>query len=79
MAKVERRETVWKIAGGFLIACVSSFKRARWDIFALFWLLATLRIEAYSDFPESLSMVISRMFATEVVVDHPFGGCGPAP
>ena len=27
----------------------------QWDIFALFWLLATLRIEAYRDFPDSLS------------------------
>jgi hypothetical protein len=50
-----RRETVWKVGGGFLIACVSSFKRARWDIFALFWLLAILQIEAYWDFPDSLS------------------------
>src|SRR5215208_4064574 len=48
------RETVWKVAGGFLIACVSCFKRARWDIFALFWLLAILQIEAYWDFPDSL-------------------------
>jgi hypothetical protein len=47
-------ETVWKIAGGFLIACVSCFKRARWDIFAPFWLLATLQFEAYWDFPDSL-------------------------
>jgi hypothetical protein len=38
-----------------LIACVSSFKRARWDIFALFWLLAILQMEAYWDFPDSLS------------------------
>jgi hypothetical protein len=30
------------------------FKRARWDIFVLFWLLATPRIEAYRDFPDSL-------------------------
>src|SRR5215218_2969160 len=51
----EALETVWKVAGGFLIACVSCFKSARWDIFALFWLLATLRIEAYSDFPDSLA------------------------
>ena len=50
-----RGETVWKVAGGFLIACVSCLKRARWDIFALFRLCATLRIEAYSDFPDSLS------------------------
>src|SRR5215211_7178018 len=50
-----RRETVWKVGGGFLIACVSCFKRARWDIFALFWLLAILQIEAYWDFPDSLS------------------------
>jgi hypothetical protein len=50
-----RRETVWKVGGGFLIACVSSFKRARWDIFALFWLLAILQIEAYWDFSYSLS------------------------
>src|SRR5215217_3972493 len=49
-----RRETVWKVGGGFLIACVSCFKRARWDIFALFWLLAILQIEAYWDFPDSL-------------------------
>ena len=49
------RETVWKVAGGLLIACVSCFKRARWDIFALFWLLAILQIEAYWDFPDSLS------------------------
>ena len=55
MAKVELLETVWKLAGGFLIACVWCFKRARWDIFAFSWLLATLRIEAYSDFPDSLS------------------------
>jgi hypothetical protein len=48
-------ETVWKVGGGFLIACVSSFKRARWDIFALFWLLAILQMEAYWDFPDSLS------------------------
>jgi hypothetical protein len=48
-------ETVWKVGGGFLMACVSSFKRARWDIFALFWLLAILQIEAYWDFPDSLS------------------------
>ena len=47
-------ETVWKIAGGLLIACVSSLERARRDIFALFWLLAALRIEACSDFPDSL-------------------------
>jgi hypothetical protein len=38
-----------------LIACVSCFKRARWDIFALFWLLAILQIEAYWDFPDTLS------------------------
>jgi hypothetical protein len=37
-----------------LIARVSCFKRARWNIFALFWLLATLQIEAYSVFPDSL-------------------------
>jgi hypothetical protein len=48
-------ETVWKVGGGFLIACVSCVKRARWDIFALFWLLAILQIEAYWDFPDSLS------------------------
>jgi hypothetical protein len=30
-------------------------KRARWDIFALFWLLAILQIEAYWDFPDTLS------------------------
>ena len=48
-------ETVWKVGGGFLIVCVSCFKRARWDIFALFWLLAILQIEAYWDFPDSLS------------------------
>jgi hypothetical protein len=48
-------ETVWKVGGGFLIACVSCFKKARWDIFALFWLLAILQIEAYWDFPDSLS------------------------
>src|SRR5215204_3180139 len=47
-------ETVWKVGGGFLIACVSCFKRTRWDIFALFWLLAILQIEAYWDFPDSL-------------------------
>jgi L-alanine-DL-glutamate epimerase-like enolase superfamily enzyme len=47
-------ETVWKVGGGFLIACVSCFKRARWDIFALFWLLAILQIEAYWDFLDSL-------------------------
>jgi hypothetical protein len=47
-------ETVWKIAGGFLIACVSCCKRARWDVFVLFWLLAILQIEAYWDFPDSL-------------------------
>ena len=46
-------ETVWKIArGGFLISCVSCFKRARWDSFALYWLLARLQIEAYPDFPD---------------------------
>jgi hypothetical protein len=46
-------ETVWKIArGGFLISCVSCFKRARWDRFALYWLLARLQIEAYPDFPD---------------------------
>ena len=49
-----RRETVWKVGGGFLIARVSCFKRARWDIFALFWLLAILQIEAYWEFPDSL-------------------------
>jgi hypothetical protein len=38
-----------------LIACVSCFKRARWDILALFWLLAILQIEAYWDFSDSLS------------------------
>jgi hypothetical protein len=48
------RETVWKVGGGFLIACVWCFKRARWDIFALFWLLSILQIEAYWDFPDSL-------------------------
>src|SRR5215211_1150016 len=48
------RETVWKVGGGFLIACVSCFKRTRWDIFALFWLIAILQIEAYWDFPDSL-------------------------
>jgi hypothetical protein len=48
-------ETVWKIAGGFLMACVWCFERARSDIFALFWLLATLRIEPYRDFPDRLS------------------------
>jgi hypothetical protein len=37
------------------MACVSCFKRARWDIFVLFWLLAILHIEAYWDFPDSLS------------------------
>jgi hypothetical protein len=47
-------ETIWKLAGGFLIARVSCFKRARWDVFALFWLLATLQIEAYSDVPDGL-------------------------
>jgi hypothetical protein len=48
------RENVWKVGGGFLIACVSCLKRARWDIFALFWLLAILQMEAYWDFPDSL-------------------------
>jgi hypothetical protein len=48
-------ETVWQVAGGFLIACVSCFKRARMSHLALFWLLATLQIEAYWDFPDSLS------------------------
>jgi hypothetical protein len=38
-----------------LIACVSCFKRARMSHLALFWLLATLQIEAYWDFPDSLS------------------------
>ena len=38
-----------------MIACVSCFKRARWDIFALFWLLAILQIEAYWNFPDSFS------------------------
>jgi hypothetical protein len=47
MAKVERGETVWKIAGGYLIACVSPLERVSSDIFALFWLLATPQIEAY--------------------------------
>jgi hypothetical protein len=57
-----RGETVWKVGGGFLIACVSCFKRARWDIFALFWLLAILQIEAYWDFPDSLWKRNSRKF-----------------
>jgi hypothetical protein len=55
LPRIHLPETVWKVAGGFLIACVSCFKRARWDILALFWLLATLQIEAYWDFPDSLS------------------------
>ena len=46
-----------------MIACVSCSKSARWDIFALFWLLATLRIEAYSDFPDSLYKRNSANFA----------------
>src|SRR5215210_5020257 len=54
------RETVWKVGGGFLIACLSCFKRARWDIFALFWLLAILLIEAYWDFPDSLRRGVLR-------------------
>src|SRR5215211_6105828 len=58
-----RRETVWKVGGGFLIACVSCFKRARWDIFALFWLLAILQIEAYWDFPDSLWKGSSEKFS----------------
>jgi hypothetical protein len=61
-----RRETVWKVGGGFLIARVSCFKRARWDIFALFWLLAILQIEAYWDFPDSLVKGSSRKFATDL-------------
>src|SRR5215210_2516478 len=55
-----RGETVWKVGGGFLIACVSCFKRAGWDIFALFWLLSILLIEAYWDFPDSLGRCILR-------------------
>jgi len=55
LLRIALLETVWKVGGGFLIGCVSSFKRARWDIFALFWLLAILQIEAYWDFPDSLS------------------------
>src|SRR5215204_2942708 len=55
IAYSQPRETVWKVGGGFLIACVSCFKRTRWDIFALFWLLAILQIEAYWDFPDCLS------------------------
>jgi hypothetical protein len=39
------------------------FKRARWDIFALFWLLARLRIEAHRDFPDSLWKKNSPKFA----------------
>jgi hypothetical protein len=58
-----RRETVWKITGGFLIARVSCFKRARWDVFVLFWLLAILQIEAYWDFPDSLWKEDSANFA----------------
>jgi hypothetical protein len=54
LPRIHLPETVWKVAGGFLIACVSCFKRARWDILALFWLLAILQIEAYWDFPDSL-------------------------
>jgi hypothetical protein len=54
LRRIPLPETVWKVGGGFLIACVSSFKRARWDIFALFWLLAILQMEAYWDFPDSL-------------------------
>jgi hypothetical protein len=56
-----RIETVWKVAGGFLIACVSCLKSARWD-FSLFWLVATLRIETYSDFPDSLWKGVSANF-----------------
>jgi hypothetical protein len=55
LPRIPLLETVWKVAGRFLIACVSCLKSARWDLFALFWLLATLRIEGYSDFPDSLS------------------------
>src|SRR5215213_11625605 len=64
-----RRETVWKVGGGFLIACVSCFKRARWDIYlALFWLLAILQIEAYWDFPDSLWKRNSPKFASTLCV-----------
>ena len=55
LRRIHLLETVWKVGGGFLIACVSCFKRTRWDIFALFWLLAILQIEAYWIFPDSLS------------------------
>jgi hypothetical protein len=55
LRRIPLPETVWKVAGGFLIACVSCLKSARWGVFALFWLLATLRIEAYREFPDSLS------------------------
>jgi hypothetical protein len=66
-------ETVWKVGGGFLIACVSCFKRARWDIYlALFWLLAILQIEAYWDFPDSLWKGNSANFAFTEFVSSEF-------
>ncbi len=49
------RETVWKIAEGFLIALVWWLEGTKLDNFALFWPLATRQIEAYSEFPDSLS------------------------
>ncbi len=44
------RETVWKIAEGFLIAFDWWLKGTKWDTFALFWPLATRQIGAYSNF-----------------------------
>jgi hypothetical protein len=69
-----RGETVWKIAGGLLIACVSPLERARRDISALFWLLAALRIEACSDFPDSLWKVNSRKFRCKMLHKPPASG-----
>src|SRR5215208_6534234 len=63
LRRIHLLETVWKVGGGFLIACVSCFKRARWDIFALFWLLAILQIEAYWVFPDCLWKRSSANFA----------------
>ncbi len=53
------RETVWKIAEGFLIALVWWLEGTKLDHFALIWPLATPQIEAYSDFPDSLSTLLS--------------------
>ena len=51
------------------MACVWCFKRARLDIFALScWLLATLRIEAYRDFPDSLWKGNSQKFTKKVQI-----------